>query len=169
MNYSLDIFIFLEEISSLTHSIIFSYLCIVHLRKPSYLFLLFSVTLHSVGYIFPFLPCFSPLFFHQLFVKFPQTANFVFLNFFISGLVVVHPVQCYELLSIVLQALCLPDLIPWIYSSPPLYWFRSYLNCLVVFPTIFNLSLGFTVRSSWSEPQSPPGLVFCWLYRISPS
>ena len=31
------------------------------------------------------------------------------------------PVQCYEPLSIILQAFCLPDLIPWIYSSPPLY------------------------------------------------
>ena len=27
-------------------------------------------------------------------------------------------VQCYESLSIALQALCLPDLIPWIYSAP---------------------------------------------------
>ena len=34
------------------------FLCTVHLRRPSYLSLLFSGTLHSVGYIFPFLPCF---------------------------------------------------------------------------------------------------------------
>ena len=39
-------------------------------------------------------------------------------------------------------------------------WFRSYLNCLVVFPTFFSLSLNFAIRSSWSEPQSAPGLVF---------
>jgi len=31
------------------------FLCIIHLRKPSYLSLLFSRTLHSVEYIFPFL------------------------------------------------------------------------------------------------------------------
>ena len=31
------------------------------------------------------------------------------------------PVQCYEPSSIVLQALCLSDLIPWIYLSLPLY------------------------------------------------
>ena len=31
------------------------------------------------------------------------------------------PVQCYEPPSTVLQALCLPDLIPWVSSSPPLY------------------------------------------------
>ena len=33
------------------------FLSIVHLRRPS-LSLVFSGTLHSVGYIFPFLPCF---------------------------------------------------------------------------------------------------------------
>ena len=33
------------------------FLCIVHLRRPSYISLLFSGILHSVGYIFPFLPC----------------------------------------------------------------------------------------------------------------
>ena len=39
----------------------------------------------------------------------------------------------------------------------------------MVFPTFFNLSLNFAIRSSWSEPQSAPGLFFCWLYRASPS
>ena len=53
-------------------------------------------------------------------------------------------------------------------------WFRSYLNGLVVFPTLFNFSLNLAIRSSWSEPQSSPGLVFAdciellhlWLQRI---
>ena len=39
-------------------------------------------------------------------------------------------------------------------------WYRSYLNDLVFFPTFFNLSMNFAIRSSWSEPQSVPGLVF---------
>ena len=30
----------------------------------------------------------------------------------------------------------------------------------MVFPTFFHLSLNLTIRSSWSEPQSAPGLVF---------
>ena len=30
----------------------------------------------------------------------------------------------------------------------------------MVFPTFFNLSLNLSIRSSWSEPQSAPGLVF---------
>ena len=79
------------------------------------------------------------------------------------------PVQYYEPLSIVFQALCLPDLIPWIYLSPPLYnhkWF-DLGHTLEVFPTFFNLSLKFAIRSWWYEPQSLPGLV--WLYRASPS
>ena len=37
---------------------------------------------------------------------------------------------------------------------------NRYLNGLVVFPTFFNLSLNLEIRSSWSEPQSGPGLVF---------
>ena len=37
-------------------------------KKPSHLSLLFSGTLHSVGYIFPFLPCLLLIFFPHLFV-----------------------------------------------------------------------------------------------------
>ena len=46
--------------------------CIVHLRRLYYLSLLFSGTLHSFGYIFPFLLCLSLLIFFQLFVRPPQ-------------------------------------------------------------------------------------------------
>ena len=46
---------FLEEISSLPHSIIFLYLCTDHWGRLSYLSLPFFGTLHSTGYIFPFL------------------------------------------------------------------------------------------------------------------
>jgi len=66
--------------------------------------------------------------------------------------------------SIVLQALFLSDLIPWIYLSLPLYKCKGfdlgYLNGLVVFPTFFNLSLNLVIRSSWSDPESAPGLIF---------
>ena len=51
--------------------------------------------------------------------------------------------------------------------------FSSYLNGPLVFPTFFNLSLNFAIRSSWSETQLAPGLVFafvlwCWrrLFRV---
>ena len=36
----------------------------------------------------------------------------------------------------------------------------SYLNGLVVFPTFSDFSLNLAIRSSWSEPQSAPSLVF---------
>ena len=64
MKYSLDSSNFFEEISSLSHSIAFLYLHFFHLRRLSNLSLLFSGTLPSVMYIFPFLPCLSLLFFH---------------------------------------------------------------------------------------------------------
>ena len=51
---------------------------------------------------------------------------------------------------------------------------KTYLNGLLVFPTLFNFSLNLAIRSSWSEPQSAPGIFFAdciellylWLQRI---
>ena len=68
----------------------------------------------------------SPLPFHSLLFspicKGSSDNNFAFLHFFSLGLFhSLPPIQCYKPPSIVLQALCLQDLIPWIYSSPPLY------------------------------------------------
>ena len=54
-------------------------LCMVHVRKLSYLSLLFSETLHSVGYILPFLLCLPFLFFSQLFAKPQQLCLLAFL------------------------------------------------------------------------------------------
>ena len=68
----------------------------------------------------------SPLLFAslslQLFVRLPQTTTLPSsISFSLVWFWSLSPIQCYEPLSIVLQALCLPDLTPWIYSSPPLY------------------------------------------------
>ena len=68
MKISLGISDFLEEISSLSYSIVFLYF-FVHLQRFSSLSLLLFGTLYSVRYIFPFLLCFSLLFFFQLFVR----------------------------------------------------------------------------------------------------
>ena len=63
----------------LKRSIVFSillfslFLCIDHLGRLSYLSLLFFGSLHSDGYIFPFLLCLLLLFFSQLFIRPPQT------------------------------------------------------------------------------------------------
>ena len=59
MKCSLGFSNFLEDNSSLSHSIVFLFLCIVHWRRLSYLSLLFFGTLHSDGYIFLFLLCLS--------------------------------------------------------------------------------------------------------------
>ena len=80
MKCSLGISHFLEEISSLAHSIFCLplFLCIDHWGRLSYLSLLFFGTLHSDAYIFPFLLCFLLLFFSQLFVRPPQTTILLF-------------------------------------------------------------------------------------------
>ena len=79
---------FLVEISSLSPFCFLPplFLYIVHLRRLSYLSFLFPGTLHSVGSIFPFLPCLPLLFFRLLPVKPPQTSA---LHFFSSGMVLV--------------------------------------------------------------------------------
>ena len=162
MKCSLDISRFPEEISNLSHSIVFFYfLCIIHLRRPSYLYLLFSETLHSVC----FLSCLSLFFFSQLFIKPPQTTNSPScISFSLGWFWSLPPVQCYKYPSLVLQALCLPDLIPWISSSPLLYnhkglylghtwWPRNFSYFLQFKPELCN-------KSSWSGWPSASGLVF---------
>ena len=98
------------------------------LRRLSYLSLVFSRTLHSDGYIFPFLFFLSLLFFFSFAVCRAYSDNhFAFLHFFFFGMVrPPPPVKCYKPPSIVLQVLCLPDLIPWIYFSSPLYNLKGF-------------------------------------------
>ena len=83
------------------------------------------------------------------------------------------PVQCHEPLSIVHQALCLSDLIPWIYLSLLLYNHKGFdlghTWMISGFPYFFQFKFEFcnkdfiiwATASSWS--------CFCWLYRPSPS
>ena len=89
------------------------------LRKA---FLSLLAILWNSAFIFPFLLCFSLLFFSQLFVRPPQTAILLFCISFPWGWPwSLSPVQCHEPPSIVLQALSLSDLISWIYFSLLLY------------------------------------------------
>ena len=98
-----------------------SILCTDHWGRLSYLSLLFFGNLHSDVYIFSFLLCLSLLFLSQLFLRPPQTTILPFCIPFSWGRSwSLPPVQCQKPLSIV-QALCLSDLIPWIYLSLLLY------------------------------------------------
>ena len=91
--------------------------------------------------------------------------HFAFLHLIFFGMVLINTF-CTMLSTSVLrfQTLCLPDLIPWIYLSLLLYNHKGFdlgQTWARVFPTFFNLSLNFAIRSPWSEPQSAPALV--WL------
>ena len=84
MKCSLGVSNFLKEISSLSHSIVFLYFFALLITEKGFFYfsLLFFGTLHSNGYIFPFLLCFSHLFFLQLFVRHPQIAILLFHIYF---------------------------------------------------------------------------------------
>ena len=74
------------------------------LKKVFLFSLLFSGTLHSVRYIFPFLPCILHLFFPQLFVKaLHKTTLPSCISFSLGWFWSLSPVQCYELMSIVFR------------------------------------------------------------------
>ena len=119
-------------------SLLFSFISCIS-NRSSYLSLLFCGTLHSVECTFPCLPCLSLLFSSQLFVKPPQATTLPsFISLSWGRFWSLSPVRCYEHLSIVLQALRIPDLIPWIYSSPPLWWFDSIESSIQFTIKFFN-------------------------------
>ena len=116
---------FLEEISSLSHSIVFLYIFALITEEGFLISPWFSLELCIQ--IFPFLLCFLLLFFSQLFVRPPQTTILPFcISFYWRWSWSLPPVQCHEPVSIVLQALCLSDLILWIYYPLPLYNHKGF-------------------------------------------
>ena len=105
MKCSSGISAFLEEIYTFTILLFSSNSCTIHLWRLSSLSLLFSGSLHSTGYIFPFLLCLSLLLFSQVFLSPPQAttlpSHFCFpWGWFWRS----PPIQCYKPPSIVLQA-----------------------------------------------------------------
>ena len=105
---------FPEEISSLSHSVVFLYFFALFAKEGFlYLSLLFFGILHSNGYIFPFSICFSLPFFSQLFVRPPWIVILFFCISFSWGWSwFLSYVQSQEPPSVVHQALCLSDLVP---------------------------------------------------------
>ena len=146
------------------------------LRKAflSLLAILWNSAFRSVYLSFSPLPLASLLF--TAIFKSSSDNHFVFLHFFFLGIVLI-PASCMmSWTSVQSSSVSLSDLIPWIYLSLPLYNHKGFDldHTLVVFPAFFNLSLNFAINSSWSEPQSAPGLAFAdclellniWLKRI---
>ena len=156
MKCSLGISNFLEEISSLPHSIVFLYFFALIAEEG---FLISPCYSWNSVFKWVYLS-FTPLLYASLLftAKASSDSHFAFLHFFFLGMILV-PISCtvHKPPSIVHQELCLSDLVPQIYFSLPLYnhkgiWFRSYLNGLVVLPTFFNFSLNLAIRRSWYEP-----------------
>ena len=80
----------------------------------------------GISLLFSFAFHFSFFFFSAICKSSPDN-DFVFFHFFSWGWFwSLSPVQCHESLSIVLQALGLSDLIPWIYLSLPLYNHKEF-------------------------------------------
>ena len=119
---------FFEEISNLSHSIVFLYFFELITEENFLISPCYSLELWiQKWYIFPSILCFLLLFFSQLFVRPPQTAILPFwISFFEGWSWSLSPVQGYEPPSIVHQAFCLSDLVPYIYFSLPLYYHKGF-------------------------------------------
>ena len=176
MKCSLGISNFLEEISSPSHSIFFLYFFALITEKGFLISPCYPLEL-SIQMGISFL---SPLFFTSLLFtaicKASSDSHFAFLHFFFLRMVLI-PVFCImSRTSVHSSSGTLSDLIPWIYLSLPLYNNKGFDlgHIWMVFPPFFNLSLNLAIRSSWSEPQSAPSLLFAdciellhlWLQRI---
>ena len=99
---------FLEEISSLSHSIVFLYFFLALITKEGFLISpCYSLELciqMLISFLFSF--CLLLSFFSQLFVRPPQIATLLFYISFSWGWSwFLSPIQCHEPPSIVLQAL----------------------------------------------------------------
>ena len=109
---------FLKKITSLS-ILLFSFISL-HLSLKKAFFILLAILWNSAfKWVYLSLSRFSS--FLSSFVRPPQATILPSCISFSWGWFWSPPVQHYEPPSIVLQALCLPELIPWIYSSLPLY------------------------------------------------
>ena len=118
MKYSLDIFSFLEEISSLSHSVVF--LCFfAFITEEGFLISpCCSLELCIQMGISPFLICLLFLFFSQLFVRPPQTTICLFAFLFLGNCFFTSSCTVSQS-SVHRSSIILSDLIPLIYLSFP--------------------------------------------------
>ena len=106
LTWNVGISNFLEEISSLSHSVVFLCFFAVFVKDDLLISPCYSLELCiQLSIFFPFLLCLSLLLFTQLFVKLPQTTPLPScISFSLGWFWSPPPVQCYKLPSVVLQA-----------------------------------------------------------------
>ena len=122
MECPLGISNFLEEISSLPHSIVFLYFFALITEEGFLISPCYSLALWFKWVYLSFSPLPLASFLFTAICKACQTTNLPFCISFSWGWSwSLPPVQCHKPPSIVLQALFLSDLIHWIYLSCPLY------------------------------------------------
>ena len=173
---------FLEEITSLSQSVVFLYFFVLITEEDFLISLLFFGTLNSKGYIFSFLLCLSLLFFHNYLYGLLRQPfclfEFLFVFFWGEGVgeMVLITASCTVSQTSIHSSSATLSI-----RSKPLYlfvmstvwlqgiWFRSYLHCWLVFPTFLNLSLNFNNKEFmiWATVSSKSW--FFWLYRASSS
>ena len=162
MKYSLGISNSLEDISSLSHSIVSLYFFVLITEESFLLAILWNSAFRWVYLSFSPLPFASLLF--SAICKASLDKHFAFLNlFFLEMVLIIASCQCHDPLSIVLQALCLSNLIPWIYLTLLLYNYKGFdlghTWIVYGFPCFLQLKSEFCSKEFWSEPQSATGLV----------
>ena len=124
MKRSLGISNFLDEISSLSCSIVFLYFFALITEKGFLIFPCYSLEL-CIQMGMSFL-CLSSLFFSQLFLRPPQAIILPFCIFFPLGMVLITASCTMSRTSIHSSSGTLSDLIPWIYLSLPLYNHKGF-------------------------------------------
>ena len=128
MKCSLGISDFLGEIYSLCYSLVFLYFFALITEEGFLISPCYSLELciqMDIPFFFSLAFCFSS----QLFGRPPQTTILPFCIFFLGDGFDHHFLfWCHETPSIVLQALCLSDRIPWFYLSLLLYNCKGIYN-----------------------------------------
>ena len=124
-----------------------------------------------ISFLFSF--AFHFLLFSAIF-KASSDNHFVFCTSFSCGWFWSPPhVQCYEPLSVVLQALCVLDLIPWICLLLPLYNRKGFdlghTWMVSGFPYFLQFKPEFCDKEFMIWATISPRSCFCWLYRVFPS
>ena len=147
MKRSLGISNFLEEITSLSHSIVSLYFFALITEEGFLISPCYSVELWIQGVQLSFSPW--PLSSFSSGICKASTDNHFAFSFPWGCSSSLSPVQCLKPPSIVLPVQCLSDLIPWIYLSLPLYFTYWILASMV--------SAQFS-RSVISDPLWPHGL-----------